>query len=504
MRSPLALTGMILVWTQLIGGIVSTIPAQEPSAARSSELLEAFKAACKQGASEFQVPPGVYEFDQFRISQVKDMTISADGATFIFPSRVKEPSFFLHRCQNVQVKGLTIDHSPLPWSQGVVTEIMPSQRRFTYRVDEGYPLPDSSWGKDGGGNTKVIPFTPDGRRMLPVKMDWVKNVEVRGRLVTVELSQATLLKTRGTKFALKARVALPDRNTRNAVAVRECVDCRLENITLYSAPNVGFSELDSSGIVYEGCKAVRRPDSNRLLGTSADTFHVARSSSGPKILNCEAEFAGDDFVNIHGGLCFVTRVVTPGQVDVLAHTADELPVGETVDIAPPDFSKVAQGKITERTELMGEDILSARATARAFGVLPEVAARCSAWRVTITGDVRENYVLSAPSRLAVEPVVAGCRFRNGFVRGVLINGRDALVEGNQITRIGGCAVWMGADPIWLNGPLSKGGIIRNNQYSETHLMLHGLKQEKPITVGNLGINGLAPVPGAKVSQNRMK
>ena len=82
--------------------------------------------------------------------------------------------------------------------------------------------------------------------------------------------------------------------------IENCENNTLENITMYSCPFVTFAQNFGRGsATFRNVNILRRPNTNRLIGSNADGINVGNMQYGPVIENCRLEYLGDDFVNIH-------------------------------------------------------------------------------------------------------------------------------------------------------------------------------------------------------------
>ena len=65
-------------------------------------------------------------------------------------------------CRKVTLKNFSIDYDPLPFTQGVVTELSPDLRKIHFQIDAGYPRLETVY-----ANRRIHVFTPDGKFFKP-------------------------------------------------------------------------------------------------------------------------------------------------------------------------------------------------------------------------------------------------------------------------------------------------------------------------------------------------
>lgn len=444
-------------------------------------MLQQLKQAIASNATSYTIAPGIYDFTgstfQFRLSGVKDFDVHAEGVTFVFAPRVAPIAVFLHQCENVSLTGLTIDYSPLPFTQGTIEKIN-ADGSFEVLLDEGYSLLDDSWTKAGGGNTKTIVFGPDGS-MRPQVMDWLASASsLGGRRFLCTTQQKWLFKEPGTQIQIGDSIVFPDRQYRQTIQLTSCIDCTLEDVTLWSAPQMGFIEVDSQGTSFIDCDIIRKPNSNRLLSSNADGI-FSKNSQATQVIGSHLEYTGDDMLNIHASL----QYVLPGGLG-LVWTLDDLQVGQQIDLF--DQAGKSQGKATIQNiveETNSRLISQARAEAKSFGILPATAAKLKVVRIALDRTVSEPMIVSSDALLPKNLLVANSTFTGGYGRGVIISGSGQISD-NTFTDLASASIWVGADAEWAIGPVPHDVLIQNNVIVGSNRLLHRLPQTGAITIGN--------------------
>jgi len=442
------------------------------------KLVAHVAAAAKRGDTEFRIPPGHYRFNRhgpqhFELCNVKDLIIDASGATFWFDGRFRTDSVNLVGCKNVTIRGLTVDYDPLPYAQGEIVMIDKTSKTVDMHIDSGFPLPDASWTKVVG-KIKAVFYGKD-RRMIEVRMDWVKTLEPLGdRVYRVSFKFSWIFEPiYKSDIKLGDRLCLPDRSMRMSFMSSGCERTTLEDITVYSCPQMAFTEVGGEGgHVYRRCKVIRRPGTKRLMACNADVFHSNTVRRGPTIEGCEFSHSGDDFVNIHGFFFMVHEQRSPTQL-VLAnqYQPDCYSIGSELSFyAFADLRPLGKAEVVKMTAIGDQDTFEACKRMPA-----ELRKQHHNVRDFHPRNIYPYLVdLDAPVETAKYDIV-GCSYRagngavvrnnylhDGFTRGILLKCSHAVVEGNRIERDGMGSIAVAAERFWMEGPFVRDVVIRDN------------------------------------------
>jgi hypothetical protein len=83
-----------------------------------------------------------------------------------------------------------------------------------------------------------------------------------------------------------------------AIRVAFSKDVRIENVTLFASPGMGFVATGSEGMVLDRYRVMRKPQTDRLASTCSDGAHFKSVSVMPKLSHCYFEAMMDDAVNV--------------------------------------------------------------------------------------------------------------------------------------------------------------------------------------------------------------
>ncbi len=460
--------------------------AKEAQRVGARKLGEGVMAAVTRGDKEFTVAPGDYRFGSPDLKNfplaAKDFTINAFGATFWFNGRIPVDAIAIGNSTRLTIRGLTVDYDPFPFTQGEVVKIDPETKTYDIKIDPGFPLPDD-WKM--GGSVKAVYFTPDGLKMRSTRLDWVKSLERIGdRLYRAKCVYDFMFKYKNDPPQLGDRTVLPDRSMRMAFKIQESEAVTLEDVTVYSCPNMVFSEGNGEGgHVYRRCNVVVRPGTKRLLASNADVFHSIKVRKGPLIENCEFSHACDDFVNIHSFFSLVLEAKSKKELVVVPFYRDDITEGCTLSFYDRKTSKpLTKAKVVKATPLNDP------ATTQAAMAIPEklrtlgekagdfISGRIYPFLVELDTEVDVGALefFSSSERIARGSIIRNNYFHDGFARGVIMRSEDFLIERNILERIGCSSIIVFTEQYCWEGPFSQNGVIARNRIVESNTRLDGL------------------------------
>ena len=264
--------------------------AVEPS------LPSLIHTAVAGGQRHVVIPPGVYrtvpppgEKVHLTLKGVRDFEIVADGVTMLCARRTR--AILMDGCENLRIRGLTVDYDPLPFTQGRVVAVADDKSWIDVKLDEGYPQQPFS------RIDVVDPTTRFRKRGMPflwgTKATMITNGVVRVALVGIGNAAAV-----GDLASLSAG---PDAaGIPHGITLERCSNTVLERVTVHAAPGMGILEAGGEGgTQLRGCRVVPGPTpagatAPRLLSSSWDAIQHKGVRRGPRVEGCEVESAGDD------------------------------------------------------------------------------------------------------------------------------------------------------------------------------------------------------------------
>lgn len=364
-------------------------------------------------------------------------TILADGATLLVDGFMEPLS--LKDCENITVKGLTIDHKRKPYSMGVIESVHWHCRtkgtgsfivRFgnEYSTNENMPMPRrmlydpyaSRCVHYGEWGVTKREYLGDNRWKFTFK-------DVRWELKGLELY---------IWHTFHSRPAVLIENAKNTV---------LENITIHSQPGMGVVAHRSENIRINRMRVV--PSAGTHMSTNTDAVHITSCKGLVRIENSVFDGQGDDSLNIH------TYYHSIEKADGCAcETVLRAPTGthsQTADY--PDA-----GDILELTDMQS---LSCIDTYRVIACTRTE----DPWRSKLLLDkplpeVHENLTLvNATQMPKLEYIGNYCR--SHLARSILVKIKDARVENNTVMDVVGTGIYVAAEAWWYEGLCTTENIV---------------------------------------------
>lgn len=269
------------------------------------DLKRLISKAVNQGETYVRIPPGEYNIDKkIYLNNVNNLVIDGKGVK-LFIIKIG-PLFHLDGCNNLTIKGFTIDYDPLPFTQGTITSIL-NKKGITFAIHKGYPdltennlyeslyvfdKSTSRW-KHGVGDIY------GDMKVVNARTGYLKSKREQPLLEVGDL--VAIAKRRGSLFHSFG-------GTKNIL---------YEDLTILSSPSIVFSgRFTGVNHKFNRIKITKgkRPQGateERLISSNADGINYGICDSSPSIENSELAFMGDDIMNFHGPHFPIIKVESP-------------------------------------------------------------------------------------------------------------------------------------------------------------------------------------------------
>lgn len=434
------------------------------------------ESAFKQGDGKIELTQSTYVIDKpIVLDTWQDRVIDGRGAKVIVRNHGfrKSPHAFIitGKTRRCGLKNFVIEYDPLPFTQGVITEI--SGQDIHFSLDVGYPelpeSPEKSWFHSHG-------FTQDGSRWLDCQDDLYGKVYRTGDRSGRLHSTSTL-----TNIKVGDKIALDWRH-KSAVAMNAGTgSLHFENIVIHSSPGPAFVSYHSKGgDIYRNCVIGRGPKpkgatAEPLLSTNADGIHYGYARTGITIDSCDFSFMGDDSLNLHGPLFVISEVVdpynfryvSPGSGKV-SHIFQRLDGGETIRIMNNTNYQI-QGKYTyvsyKHLEGFQYDDEAGRSLMQRMNA-NWAGGKHTVFQVTVKEPlvgIKTGFVFDIPEVNCRGYKVVNSRFHDHRARGLRVMASDGLIENNVFERIKGPAMTIiGEYARWGEAGWTENVVIKNN------------------------------------------
>ena len=465
-----------------------------------NELQKLIDDGLKRGMQEIVIPAGEYRVaphqrSHLTLKGVNDVIIDVTGVKMICLETTR--AITLTDCENVTIKGLTIDYDPLCFTQGHIISLSEDKRVIDFRIDDGYP---------DNLEARIEIFDQNTKKLKrDTYYGWKEFQKISDRTYRVAKSDnyvydPSVDTEEVGDILVTNNVHVINGSMPHAVYSNNCKNLLLEDITLYSGNCFAFFETKGTKNTYLRCKVKRCPPEQdykerpmRIRSNNADAFHSKFAHVGPQLIQCEASFQGDDGLNICGQYFFslgaserCIRIVPLGQCDLTA--------GDTIEVMTYDGERLPLLRvksISEGEKISVEELERIKSLPFNDNIKSALLNPDNYYRnivVDKTVDFELGAVVGNRNRMGNGFCVKDCNFSFNRSRGVLIkasNGKviDNVFEGNWIS-----SILVTPETWWLESGCSDNVVIEGNR-------IVGNKRKYAINVSGSGFSQKAAPAG---------
>lgn len=460
------------------------------------EMIGALKNAIEAGLNEYKIDPGNYRLSKsFLASPVifenaKDIEIIADSAT-IWIEKPDGLVFQIMNSVNVKITGLTIDYDPLPFTQGTILELLPSENALIMNIDNGFssPMEDQIYAATTKYSSRVFIFNPLGEMRENIRDDWVKDFEDLGdgkyKLILKGGYNYLPDYAKYQPYKTGDKIVIPVRSGA-LFSVTKSESVKFENCNIYTSCGMGFICTYGKGKhEFNNVNIIPRPNTGRLLSAVADGIHSYNSEIGPDIRNCRIENLGDDAINLHGffGIAFqnpvsskVIEITNPFEYNYHEGMKLELFDYESlqwIDSLRIESVEIISGSVAETR------IENLRSTFETEGKRIRSFQWKSIYRITLNKPI----ALQSEALVVNEDYVSGGfkvinnNIQNIVSRGILTKSANGIIGGNTTNHTGYSGILLYSEAsYWLEGPFNKNITVENNKVENSCISLNARLQ----------------------------
>ncbi|HOA74256.1 MAG TPA: right-handed parallel beta-helix repeat-containing protein [Phycisphaerae bacterium] len=420
----------------------------------TAAFVEAFKQAQATRESRIVIPAGRYHLRAdgnperrnalLPVSHMKGLVVEGRGAELILSGVGRV--FAFGECQDITVRGLTLDWERPPFSEGTVVATAP--RHFDIRVLDSYPV---QGGEPVGAFMTYHPDTrlPDGRD-LDVYHSVERTELVAPQVLRVHLNREISVPV-GKLLLLRHQVYAG-----GAFAFHRCRDVRVNDVTVHCTPGMALVCTVCTNVTLQKFNVMFRPGSQRLMTATADATHFGGCKGTILLEDCTFEGMGDDGVNVKSGLYLIVRRRVDDRTVLGQHNlkiADLPDAGDIMEMAHVDtLCPFASGKVRAAKMEPGEGNVH---RVEFEGVLP--------------AELREGDVLGNASRVP-RLRIRRCTVRANRARGVLCQTRDAVIENCTFQYCTGPGVKVLTEVVYFFESIGTRNVtVRNNRFENCNL-----------------------------------
>ena len=402
------------------------------------------------------IDKGTYYFESINgldLNNCTDVMIDGNDATFVFSST--DYRFFIRNSDCVEVRNLNIDWN---WAESPLASVVTIQNTNTDTNTLDLVFKDAEYCVENCrlmAITQCDPETFTFGAKYSSKEVYLYQDESNIKFVE-KISDNTLRVTHngcmnnfenGETFILRHYVY-----NGSVFNLRDySKNITFDNVSIYGSSGMAYvCEGNSSHFQIINSYIGVNPENKdkRCVSLTADAIHIVNTNGCFNISGCDISGMGDDCINVHDGLGYVSSV--NGNTLVLIASAMRLEVGDTLAFKNDKF---------ENTEFTAK-IISVKALE---GITKEVVVDSlpesvkSGWTAYNTECNSGNYIIS------------NNYFHENRARGLLLQSSNGLCENNRFYKTMGQAikVVMDIEPtLWQEGTGVDNLIIRNNSFEK--------------------------------------
>lgn len=392
----------------------------------------------------------------FPLNGMKDFTVEAAGAEFIFHGLILP--FRLEHCENVTLRGFTVDWEVPMMAQGTVLGSgedwfdLAVEPEYKCRVADGKLLfRGEGWEREVWG---LIEYDPATRATAYGSGDQWSYGPFKS--MTAEERPEGVIRYRGNASGRAPAdgnkiVFRFGKRDHPAIALSGCRGITAEDITVYHALGMGLIAQSCADVRLDRFHVTVRPGSDRLFSAKADATHFVYCSGRLELAGCVLEHQMDDPCNIHGIYGRIAKQLDSATLLVqLVHRqqqgVDIAAAGERVRLVSGK-TLLPYGTLTLRSV----EVLNAEYMVLAFdGALPDGIR---------PGDGVENLDRTA------EVTIRGCTVRRNRARGFLLTNSGSVVMTDNTISAPGAGIKISGDAnFWYESGGARSIVIRNNTF----------------------------------------
>ena len=443
----------------------STFGMSTASKDNSDAFMLALAYASQFPNTKLVIPKGVYRFSPSNamvLKEAKNVVIDGQGSEFIFSSA---HLFYSRKCDTVEWRNLVIDWD---WDSYRPANLMKVINKADSYID--FELPEVKTIDVATIEfSSMNQFDPEtlsagvanGREYFNPTVSKVESlggnkIRVHGLSCQGAMNVGEIYLTRN--FSCKAH-CFETANSQNVT---------YRNITIYSAPGMGFVFSNGSGhMMLKDCTIGLRPgkEHERRLSTQADCVHALNTSGHIWIEGCDFSFAGDDGTNIHDNVAQVDKRISDTTLDLTPTTQFE--EGDTLAFLKSDYEPLnVTATITKKT---GNQVTLDK---------------------KLPAGVQEDCIVVNTRYNSSKYYIANNYYHHGRARGILAQASDGLIENNRFFRNQGASIRIVTDisiGLWSEGTGVDNLTVRNNTFERCNV-----NNWSPLIEIHANVNGERP------------
>ncbi len=382
---------------------------------------------------------------------VKNLTIDGNGSLFIFHGKMT--TIVLDQCENVVLKNIHVDFERPTMSEMRYTNVANKSVELEIHPDAKYDITNNQliWHGEGWKTTHFHGVEFDTTLKTMRYSDWKvfdksKATEIRPNLVRFETPENSKPKSGNI---LTVRDIIRDQV---GMLILESKNITLEDVGMHYMHGLGIVSQYTENITMRRITCAPRPETKRIIASSADFMHFSGCSGKVTVLDCTFSGAHDDPINIHGTNLRYTQKLENNKLKLRfmhgqSYGFNAFFSGDSVAFVHSEsMQRFANGRVKSVEKLSDREVVVTFENAVPEGL--------------VTNDCVENMTRTP------EVLIKGNYFTRTNTRGILLTTpRKAVVENNTFFRTGMSAILIEADAEgWFESGPVRNVTIRNNEF----------------------------------------
>ncbi len=346
----------------------------------------------------------------------------------------------IRNCENLVIKGIEYDYGRAPFSVGTVYSASETSVKVIY--PEHYPITE---------NMKFMSYleynhktlTPRGKGNFMLNTD-IADYEIDGQTVTFKFHNQINPPVRGILVVTSHYMY-----GNNAFDVSKCKNLILEDINLYTTAGMGLVCEDTENIYVNRFNIRLKPNTDRLMTTTADGMHFGACRGEIKITNCIVENTHDDACNVKTGHYYGVS-----DIDVEQKTFKCVKLNYMHGIKKGDVLRVFAKNLETVADIKVAKVVSEDDTGKVIKAekLPTKG---------FSADVAEE-LLIANASTAPKVTFENNVVRNKRNRGILLQTKDSVIRNNAFINVGHGAISVMTEASQFNEAIVPENIVVEN------------------------------------------
>jgi hypothetical protein len=419
----------------------------------------------------------------FLLTGLTNFEIDGQGSEFIFHGYISP--FVLEKCQNIAFKNFSIDWDRTFDNEGKILSVYKDSIDVSFSKEYPYKIENNLLLFTGDNNTlypygSLLEFDPVRRETAYMAEDYYTGPNVPVKSIGEGKIRLYVPGIKGTPDNIMVFGAA--QRFCSAIVLSDSKQIKLSDINIYHAGGMGVIAQRSRDITLKNINVTPRPNSPRMLSTTADATHFANCTGKIVFDHCLFENQEDDATNIHGVYVQITKVISPNTVEVKLKHEQQFGFDFLISNMSIEFA-TDSGMNT----ISNNTVLSATRINKEYTLL--------VCKNKLDKNIRVGDVIASTAGYP-DVLIKNCTIQKNRARGILLGSRGKIVVEDNVFHTAGAAIlFEGNARFWFEQAGVMDCIIRNNTFDNCN---YGVWGNAVIQVGS----GIEPAWRDKSRYNR--